>query len=266
MMREDSMRVNIFYFTGTGNSLKISKELALRLKDAEITPMAAAIRSGVISDSKIIVLVFPVYMFGLPRIVNYFIKKFAKQMKNKYIVAIAANGGTVAGTLVLLDKKLKSKGLYLSAGFSVKTPSNFILEFTLEEDEVLHIIEEADQKVDEIATAIQAEEILPLDRGTRKDCIVKTGILNRFLSILIPVMDLSFKSTDACISCGICEKVCPVDNITLKNGIPKWHHHCEQCFACINNCPNNAIEYMNLSAGKKRYHNPYIKLQELMKK
>jgi MinD superfamily P-loop ATPase len=45
-----------------------------------------------------------------------------------------------------------------------------------------------------------------------------------------------------------------------------WHHRCQQCFACINNCPCNAIEYLKLSVGKKRYRNPYIKLEELMKK
>ncbi|MFT4005960.1 MAG: EFR1 family ferrodoxin [Lacrimispora sp.] len=260
------MSISIYYFTGTGNSLKISKELASRFDDAQIIPMTAAIRAGAIEGSDTIVLVFPVYMYGLPRIVGYFIKKFSNQMKNKYIAALAVNGGTVAGTLLSLKRQLKAKGLDLSAGFSVKTPSNFIVEFTVEEDEIVRIFEESEKKVDAIASVIKSGAAPEIEKGTKKDCIVKTDLLNRCLAPLIPVMDTTFKTTSACIGCGICTKVCPVNNITLKNGAPKWHHRCQQCFACINNCPCDAIEYMKLSVGKKRYHNPYIKLEELMKK
>lgn len=260
------MSISIYYFTGTGNSLKISKELASRFDDAQLIPMTVAIRAGAIADSDTIALVFPVYMFGLPRIVRYFIKKLSHQMKNKYIAALAVNGGTVAGTLLSLERKLKAKGLHLSAGFSIKTPSNFILEFTVEKDEIVRIFEESGKRVDEIASIIKSRATSEIEKGARKDCIVKTGILNRFLAPLIPIMDTTFRTTGSCTGCGICTRVCPVDNITLKNGAPKWHHRCQQCFACINNCPCNAIEYLKLSVGKKRYRNPYIKLEELMKK
>lgn len=260
------MSVSIYYFTGTGNSLKISRDLASRFEKAELIPMTTAIKTGVNSSSDTIVLIFPVYMFGLPRIVSEFIKKLSKQMKNKYIIALAINGGTVAGTLPALSRKLKARGLNLSAGFSVITPSNFIVEFNVEDDEIKRLFESSEQKMDEIASVIKSKSIHEIDRGTRKDCIIKTGILNKGLSLATPFIDIVFKSTQSCNGCGICTKVCPVNNIKLKNESPKWQHSCQQCFACINNCPQNAIEYLNLSVGKKRYHNPYIKLVDLMNK
>jgi len=261
------MSTSIYYFTGTGNSLKISKDLASKMEDAQLIPMTTAIRTGVILDADSIALVFPVYMFGLPRIVSEFVRKLSKQMKNKYIIALAVNGGTFAGTLLSLKRKLKAKGVKLSAGYSVITPSNFIVEFTTEEEEIVSLFHELEKKIDEIASVIKSKETHEVDRGNRKDCIIKTGILNKVLSLLIPVMDLTFQTNKtACTSCSICSKVCPVDNIKIKDGAPVWKHHCQQCFACINNCPKNAIDYLKLSVDKKRYHNPYIKLEELMKK
>jgi ferredoxin len=260
------MSMSIYYFTGTGNSLKISRDLASRFEETQLIPMTAAIRSGVISKTDTIALVFPVYMFGLPRIVSEFINKLSKQMKDKYIIALAVNGGNVAGTLLELSRKLGGKGLKLSAGFSVITPSNFIVEFTVDDDEIKSIFKSSEKKLDEIASVIKSKSIHEIDKGTKKDCVIKTGILNKGLSFVTPFIDIIFKSTESCNGCGICTRVCPVNNIKLKEGTPKWQHGCQQCFGCINNCPQNAIEYLSLSVGKKRYHNPYIKLVDLMNK
>ena len=57
-----------------------------------------------------------------------------------------------------------------------------------------------------------------------------------------------------CIGCGKCEKLCPLNNITLQNARPVWGTNCTQCMACICYCPTRAIEYGKKSAGKPRYH------------
>ncbi len=41
---------------------------------------------------------------------------------------------------------------------------------------------------------------------------------------------------------------------------------CEQCFRCINLCPQQSIQYLDKTAGKFRYKNPYVKLDDLIKK
>ena len=62
------------------------------------------------------------------------------------------------------------------------------------------------------------------------------------------------KAIRGCIGCGKCEKLCPLNNITLQNARPVWGSNCTQCMACICYCPTRAIEYGKKSAGKPRYH------------
>lgn len=64
----------------------------------------------------------------------------------------------------------------------------------------------------------------------------------------------AFRATDACIGCGRCVELCPLNNVHLKNGKPVWGKNCTHCMACICYCPKEAIEYGEKSKGKPRYH------------
>ena len=59
---------------------------------------------------------------------------------------------------------------------------------------------------------------------------------------------------DKCVGCGKCAKMCPLNNIELKNSKPVWGKNCTHCMACICLCPTEAIEYGKKSVGKPRYH------------
>lgn len=80
----------------------------------------------------------------------------------------------------------------------------------------------------------------------------------------IHFLDKNFSVEETCNSCGICEKICPVKNIILTEGKPVWNKNCQMCFACINNCPQNAIQYGGKTRGLKRYRNPEISLSDLI--
>ena len=57
-----------------------------------------------------------------------------------------------------------------------------------------------------------------------------------------------------CTSCGICAKSCPVDNITMVEGLPQWQHNCTMCLSCIHRCPTVAIQYGKETIKKGRYY------------
>ena len=72
--------------------------------------------------------------------------------------------------------------------------------------------------------------------------------------------------TDACVGCGICQKVCPSGSIHMENGravhVPG---NCQTCLACAHACPQKAI---GLTIPEKnpnaRYRNEHIRLQEII--
>lgn len=44
-----------------------------------------------------------------------------------------------------------------------------------------------------------------------------------------------------CIKCGKCAKLCPLENIKIVDGFPKFGTNCVLCVACSFNCPTKAI-------------------------
>ncbi|GFP76431.1 EFR1 family ferrodoxin [Clostridium fungisolvens] len=80
----------------------------------------------------------------------------------------------------------------------------------------------------------------------------------------INTVSSDFNVNDNCISCGICQKVCPAKNITLENKTPVFHNQCESCLACIQHCPRQAINYKDKTQNRRRYTHPEVGAKKLM--
>ena len=65
-----------------------------------------------------------------------------------------------------------------------------------------------------------------------------------------------FMINSECIRCRMCQMDCVRENIDLIDGIITFKDKCEGCLACINNCPYGAIEYEDITRGRRRYKNP----------
>ena len=61
------------------------------------------------------------------------------------------------------------------------------------------------------------------------------------------------------------QKICPVNNITMNDSKPFWQHNCEQCYACIQWCPRQAIQINKKTASRERYHHPEITLKDMLR-
>ncbi|MBO4400691.1 MAG: EFR1 family ferrodoxin [Selenomonadaceae bacterium] len=70
--------------------------------------------------------------------------------------------------------------------------------------------------------------------------------------------------TSRCVKCGMCEKICPVKNISRPNGSPVWNHRCVECLGCLHVCPKKAIDIGEVTRGRKRYINWNVKPADLL--
>jgi flavodoxin/Fe-S-cluster-containing hydrogenase component 2 len=257
------MNTTIFYFTGTGNSLKVARDLEVELGDAEVSSIPRAISEKKVLTAERIGIVYPVYMFGMPLIIKKFINQLAAD-KNNYIFAVATYGGLAGGAISQAASQLKRRGLKLSAGFSVQMPGNYTpLYGAIPEEKQNQEFARQQQKVKEIAAVVREKKDKLADCGSFPVNLIFSCLLYNLASPRIPLMDKDFWVNEKCTRCGICAKVCSVNNITLIDGKPNWQHRCEQCFACLQWCPAEAIQYAKSTLGRKRYHHPQVTLEDM---
>ena len=134
-------------------------------------------------------------------------------------------------------------------------PENYIAMFNApEKPEAVKIIKNADVVIKNIVDVIRHNGTIP-EKKVGAFAKASSGMINTLFYPLF-VSAKKFYATDACIGCGKCTEVCPLNNVTVKDGKPVWGDQCTHCMACICKCPKEAIEYGNKSKGKPRYQCP----------
>jgi ferredoxin len=257
------MKTDLYFYTGTGNSLWTARTIAQTIGDAEIFPMSGGAGNGIARRPDALGLVFPVHMWGVPRRVIRFVQEMNTDSA-PYCFAVAVNAGQVAATLVQLKKLMMSRGMALSSGFAVVMPSNYIpWGGPGPEEKRRRLIGDARVKIGEIADAVVKREERPVEKGPLWQNILFSR-LYRLAFPRVPEMDKRFWTDAKCNACGICEFVCPSGNIARQGGKPVWLHHCEQCLACIQWCPQEAIQFGKRTPRYERYHHPDVKLPEII--
>jgi len=258
------MKTIIYYYTGTGNSLWTARLFAKQIKNAKVFSMIDLKFEAELKKADAVGLVFPVHMWGVPNLALHFIKKLEKHT-DKYYFAAAVNAGQVSRTLIQLKNAMQALELKLFAGFDIVLPSNYIpWGGPGPEDERQMLFKAAEDKIKKATSLLLKKETMPVDKGPLWQRIIFTA-LYKLTYNMIPKMDKDFWIDNKCNSCGTCEKICPVKNITLTAGKPVWHHRCEQCLACIQWCPQESIQLGEKTPQYERYHHPDIKIKEMLR-
>jgi ferredoxin len=257
------MKMQLYAYTGTGNSLWIARQLALELQEATVEFMSCR-SSDFEAEADGVGVIFPVHIWGLPGHVIRFINHL--QVKpGTYLFALAVNAGQPAATLLQLKKLMSPCGSSLSLGYSIVLPSNYIpWGGPGPVDTQQRLFKEARGKIKTIAAAVLQGEQNDVERGPLWQNI-PFSLIYKISFRKVSKMDKSFWVDEKCNHCGICAKVCPATNIDMLDGKPAWLHRCEQCMACIQWCPQEAIQYGKKTVKYLRYHHPEVTLQDMLK-
>lgn len=277
------MNTAIYYFSGTGNSLFVAKELQKRLTDSNLIPIIRLLNEDKIkTNEKIIGVVFPVHALTVPVAVSKFLRKL-DLITAEYIFVVATRLGIVFNDFKTIHSILKKKNKKLNAHFLINMYSND------SKDENYQTPTTEQIKNLELGAIGQIDNIVEIIKN-KKDYLnpdtefLKTHPYNRLGNyvlekVVISLLKLSeftggvnyFYHDLKCNGCGICEKVCLSQKINIINNRPAWSKEvfCYMCYACINFCPKSSIQIKDIPGVKSytekvgRYNHPYARIKDL---
>lgn len=231
------------YFSGTGNSRHaVDKLVHLLDEKAPIYPLEDKHIVEYIKQADTIYFSYPTQFSNAPIYVRDFIKShdIFKDKKIFCICTMGAFSGDGSGCTARLFKKKKAK---IIGGLHLKMVDS-VCDSTLlkKSDEVnKEILRKADFKIEKAANDIKNNHYPKQGLSFFSHML---GLFGQRLWFYHESKSYSSKLTinpNLCIGCGLCSKICPLNNITMKDGKPVPHNHCTKCYRCISHCPKKAI-------------------------
>lgn len=246
----------ILYFSATGNTRFVAKELAKALDD-EAMDLCGRIKEHnyeTIRSDKPFVFCAPTYVCEAPAFFYDFLRN-VDLAGSSDVYMISTSGGYSGLSGDIAKGIVRKKGMNYKGCAEFKMPPNYIANKSHklpDREEIEKRITDSYNKIKPVADIIKSGESLRYRHIWLLEKLVdypSSPVLSR-----IGHRVRGFYADSRCISCGLCEKKCPLNVITMHDGRPQWNGKiCAHCMACIQNCPVEAIEYKDITKGRKRY-------------
>jgi len=231
------------YFSGTGNTKHcIEKMLQCIDQSAKAIPVENPEARDAIAADSVIILAYPTQFSNAPLIVRDFISNNPELWQGKQVLCMVTMGAFSGDGAGCTARLLKKCGATILGGLHIKMPDSVcdskLLKKSLEQNR--QIVKEADAKIENTAINIKNGKF-PKD-GLSVWCHI-AGLFGQRLWFYGKTSRYSdkLKISDSCTGCGLCAKLCPMQNITMRNKKPSAGEKCTMCYRCISHCPQKAI-------------------------
>ena len=251
----------IIYFSGTGNSMSVAKDIANKMKTSYMHINDALEKQNEITDN-VIGIVYPVYFVEMPLPVKEFFQKFNFR-KEQYIFIVTTCSHTEGNACRTPASILKKRGCKLSYKSNLHMPQNIGIFLGLDKPDTSGLLEYQEKSVSKIVEDVKNKKCNV--KKTSKSIVYSMGTAityNRFTKNMLK------KEVDRniCVGCGVCQRICPVGNIKVIDGKSYAGENCIECLACIQWCPNGSITAMKKHVDGKQYHHPKIILDDMFRR
>ena len=261
------MKIGLRYFTGTGNAWKILDTCKETFIEAGHQVNMSKLDPGECRlDADLIGFAFPVYAFGMPRIVRRYLRSIGKFPKKQKVFFIVTPGDVTgsSSTCKKCENILKRKNCDVVYSDVIKMPNNWItFSHTGSSEDNQAIIEKGVERAKSISKDISDNKISTFNVKQIPGVLRALGdVINiLFRNVGVKAMKRWFRVYESCNGCGLCAKACPTKTIVMLKGKPKWAFNtCEQCMRCVHICPQESIyQFPAGTKGKSRYMEPDFK-------
>lgn len=269
---------SLLYFSGTGNTAYVVRQLRQRLADAGHVcqvlaadqlwarcgrapgcrgdaAMAAERLDEFLRDSTDLILAYPTYASDIPLPLKELLP-LLPEVDGVRLSVVSTCALSGADGCDLPERMLASKGYRAMIAAYVKMPNNFKLPPVNAPEihngsELDRFYQSASETLDEISHHLLRQEIQ----------IEGRTIIGRLLGVAQRATEHMMHgaivrhlfATAQCTHCRLCAMTCPMGNITFDQGYPEFGQDCCACLRCYSSCPRHAIQVTDKTRDREKY-------------